>query len=92
MNRAIVQRTFGLFELNKPRAPQLSYGSRFRYDEFNVSRGYIGAYLTSAIIAVGLFSLATFAPVRWLYGRIIPSSGIGPSEAYVPYSVYTSAR
>ncbi|VDB91334.1 unnamed protein product [Peniophora sp. CBMAI 1063] len=81
INRAIVQRTFGLFEISKPKAPRLSYGSRFRYDEFNMSSSVIGAFLTSTILAVGLFSLATFAPVRWLYGRILPTSGNGPSEA-----------
>ncbi|KZV69402.1 NAD-P-binding protein [Peniophora sp. CONT] len=81
MNSAIVQRTFGLLELNKSKAPQLAYGPRFRYEEFNVSRGIIRACLTSALVAVGLFSLAFFAPVRWLFGRVIPSSGNGPTEA-----------
>lgn len=81
MNRAIVERTFGLFELNKSKEPRLSYGPRFRYDEFNISNNVISACLSSAVVALALFSLAFFAPVRWLYGRIIPSSGTGPTDA-----------
>ncbi|VDB91338.1 unnamed protein product [Peniophora sp. CBMAI 1063] len=81
MNRPIVERTFGLFEQNKSKLPHSSYGPRFRYDEFNVSRSSISAYLTSALLATSLLLLGTFAPLRWLFARTIPSSGNGPSEA-----------
>ncbi|KZV69400.1 NAD-P-binding protein [Peniophora sp. CONT] len=82
MNRAIVERTFGLFEANKSKAPQLSYGPQFRYNEFSVSKGIISAYFTSALLALSMLSLA-FAPVRWLFERAIPPSGNGPAEARI---------
>ena len=80
-NRAIVERTFGLFELNKSKTPELSYGTRFRYDEFLVRKGIINAVLTSAIFVLSLFLLAFFAPARWFFKMTIPSSGNGPTEA-----------
>lgn len=80
-DRAIVERTFGLFELNKSKTPQLTYGSQFRYDEFLVRKGIMSAFLTSAAIAFGILSLTFFAPARWLFKNVIPSSGNGPEES-----------
>ncbi|VDB91332.1 unnamed protein product [Peniophora sp. CBMAI 1063] len=81
INRAIVERTFGIFELDKSSTPKQSYGPRFRYDEFLVRKGYVNAFLASMVIAFSLFALVFFAPARWLFRILIPSSGNGPSEA-----------
>ncbi|KZV96731.1 saccharopine dehydrogenase [Exidia glandulosa HHB12029] len=79
-NRAIVHRSWGMFELQAQlfRGPSASYGAKFQYDEFLAASNPLSALLSSITIAIaGLFIL--LPPVRWMIKKAIPP-GSGPSE------------
>ncbi|KAA1476973.1 NAD-P-binding protein [Dentipellis sp. KUC8613] len=83
-NRAIVQRTAGLLEYQAQsssfdRKELQPYGTRFTYDEFLVQSNLISSVVLTLGFALSGFCLAFFAPARWLFKRLIPSTGTGPS-------------
>ncbi|GJE97550.1 saccharopine dehydrogenase-domain-containing protein [Phanerochaete sordida] len=83
-NRAIVQRTWGINELRAMETTSAdarihAYGPKFKYDEFKVCE----SKLSSVILSLGLAFTAVvllIPPFRWLFKRIIPAPGEGPSE------------
>ncbi|KAF8190797.1 Saccharopine dehydrogenase-domain-containing protein [Pholiota molesta] len=86
-NRAIVQRTFGLFELQKQEKKDkesavLSYGPQFVYDEFMVTPGPVSAMLFTVALFVG-FGMLLFKPIRNLVHKFLPQSGEGPTDEYM---------
>ncbi|KAF8963594.1 Saccharopine dehydrogenase-domain-containing protein [Flammula alnicola] len=81
LNRAIVQRTFGLLELEARTSPchLLSYGSTFCYDEFMVTSGTVSALLFTAVLVVG-YSMMLVKPIRAIVEKFLPQSGDGPTD------------
>ncbi|PFH52215.1 hypothetical protein AMATHDRAFT_57582 [Amanita thiersii Skay4041] len=92
-NSAIVQRTFGLLELeamlrktntqtldSEVRARRERYGPLFQYDEFMVTSSVPGALLFSVAFVVTFMSLYALSPVRWLVKKFMPQPGEGPSD------------
>ena len=68
-NKSIVERTWGLHQYaleaaTPERAPLLSYGRNFRYDEFQKTGSVVSAFLLSFVNIVGGLALSLFAPVR----------------------------
>ncbi|KAI0289377.1 Saccharopine dehydrogenase-domain-containing protein [Russula brevipes] len=75
LNRAVVQRTAGLLELARLRAPRagggggasgppVGYGPAFTYTEFAPTGGVVSAFLMSVAIGVTFAALTAIAPVR----------------------------
>ncbi|KAG6878860.1 hypothetical protein C0992_007065 [Termitomyces sp. T32_za158] len=92
-NKKLVQRTFGLLELQKITAAQPgssseaaklarreSYGPSFAYDEFLVMSSRFSAMAFSAVFMTGFMLLARLSPLRWLLKKIVLAPGSGPSE------------
>jgi len=87
-NRAIVQRTWGLFEYTLKQAfhtpsqqeRALAYGPRFKYEEFAVKKSSIIALIAGIVVTSTMF-LMLFPPFRWFLKMVVPASGYGPSEA-----------
>lgn len=85
-NRQLVQRTWGLHELQKYRAaPQSnedklrSYGSQFKYEEFAVMPGVFSSVLLSVTLGVFVLAASFLSPFRWVLKKLAPSPGEGPS-------------
>ncbi|EJD47006.1 saccharopine dehydrogenase [Auricularia subglabra TFB-10046 SS5] len=83
-NRAIIQRSWGLFELQHsglfPSKGFQRYGADFKYDEFLTFSNPITAFLRSVAIMTFSVLLAVLPPVRWLVSKMTPP-GSGPSES-----------
>ncbi|KAJ3573700.1 hypothetical protein NP233_g2257 [Leucocoprinus birnbaumii] len=84
-NKALVQRTFGLLELeartsNSKEAQLGRYGPEFVYDEFMVMPGVISAVSFTVVFLTGFLALAFVQPIRWLAKKFLPKSGEGPSD------------
>ncbi|KAF5363351.1 hypothetical protein D9756_000263 [Leucocoprinus leucothites] len=84
-NKALVQRTFGLLELeartsNAKEARLGRYGPDFVYDEFMVMPGVVSAVTFTAAFVTGFLLIAFVQPVRWLAKKLLPQSGEGPSD------------
>ncbi|KAJ3573696.1 hypothetical protein NP233_g2261 [Leucocoprinus birnbaumii] len=87
VNKALVQRTFGLLELeartsgSSSKEAQLDrYGPDFVYDEFMVTPNVVSAvFITLAVVTVFLL-IALLRPVRWLMKKFSFQSGEGPSD------------
>ncbi|KAI9067472.1 hypothetical protein FKP32DRAFT_1588577 [Trametes sanguinea] len=58
-----------------------AYGTQFRYGEYLVSHGgtYWSAVIASTVMAL-MFSLLYFAPIRWLFKKLVFKPGEGPTE------------
>ncbi|KAF8624483.1 hypothetical protein AX17_007112 [Amanita inopinata Kibby_2008] len=97
-NTAIVQRTFGLLELQaieeekKRPAPakdilttvrKQRYGPLFKYDEFLVTSSAWQAGLLSLAVVIGFISLYAISPIRWLLKKYMPQPGEGPSDEFM---------
>ncbi|KAK2463055.1 hypothetical protein APHAL10511_004710 [Amanita phalloides] len=95
VNVAVVQRTFGLLEVeairDKLRWPsgtqetamvtkKQRYGPSFQYDEFIVTESTFQALLLSLSLLFGLALLMFVPPFRWVVQKIMPKSGEGPSD------------
>ncbi|KAF9562971.1 hypothetical protein CPC08DRAFT_662407 [Agrocybe pediades] len=84
-NRAVVQRTFGLLEMeqkyakDKLQARKSAYGPDFCYDEFMVTSSTLHAVTLVASIIIG-FGMMMIKPVREIAKKFLPQSGSGPSE------------
>ncbi|EKM53778.1 uncharacterized protein PHACADRAFT_260290, partial [Phanerochaete carnosa HHB-10118-sp] len=83
-NRAIVQRTWGINELQalettSSEARTRTYGPKFKYDEFMVQKGKISSVLLSLSLAFTAVCVL-IPPFRWLFKMLIPGPGEGPSE------------
>ncbi|EIN06379.1 hypothetical protein PUNSTDRAFT_136243 [Punctularia strigosozonata HHB-11173 SS5] len=83
VNKAVVQRTWALHTLAACRDPQnnahLDYGKTFTYDEFLTLRSRLASLAMGLGLALtGLCLMIT--PLRWIFKRIVPSPGTGPSE------------
>ncbi|KAG5653801.1 hypothetical protein H0H81_010471 [Sphagnurus paluster] len=94
-NRKVVQRTFGLLEMQARYAESSGanaklleaaqherYGPSFAYDEFLVMPSRLSSVLVSTSFAVLFGLLALVAPFRWIVKKFIPQPGEGPSEEY----------
>ncbi|KAF8058737.1 Saccharopine dehydrogenase-domain-containing protein [Lyophyllum atratum] len=90
-NRKLVQRTFGLLEMqaridaagsveNLKAARRERYGPEFGYDEFLVTPSRLSAVIVSSVVAFGFGMLAMVTPFRWLVQKLMPPPGSGPSE------------
>ncbi|KXN89437.1 hypothetical protein AN958_05599 [Leucoagaricus sp. SymC.cos] len=84
-NKALVQRTFGLLELdartsNSKEAQLGRYGPDFVYEEFMVLPNVFTAVLYTLVFMAGFLILAFVRPVRWLATKLLPQSGEGPSD------------
>ncbi|KAJ7647761.1 Saccharopine dehydrogenase-domain-containing protein [Roridomyces roridus] len=81
-NRAIVQRSWGLFEEAARDDPtHTRYGPSFTYDELFVTSGSMSALFMTLGMAVTA-SLMLLSPVRWfLKNFVLPKAGQGPSES-----------
>ncbi|TFK45010.1 Saccharopine dehydrogenase-domain-containing protein [Crucibulum laeve] len=84
-NRALVQRTYGLLEVqaqtDKSHRAQLErYGPQFNYDEFMVMPSAPIAIGITAAIFIGTVMLALIKPIRILAQNILAKSGSGPSD------------
>ncbi|KAJ7750095.1 Saccharopine dehydrogenase-domain-containing protein [Mycena maculata] len=79
-NRAIVQRSWGLFEAAAAQDPtQLRYGPAFKYDEFLITGGVARALFVTLGITIA-FGALSISPMRWLLKKVLPKPGEGPSE------------
>jgi len=86
-NQAVVQRTWSLHEpqvagvtaTSAKDRRLLSYGPRFKYEEFYMTPNKFGAILWNAVLSLFVVGFL-FPPTRWLLKRILPASGEGPSE------------
>ncbi|KAF9478098.1 saccharopine dehydrogenase [Pholiota conissans] len=83
-NKSVVQRTFGLFELQKREnkdneSALLSYGPRFCYDEFMVTSGPISAVIFTVALVIG-FGMLLCKPIRNFIHILLPQSGDGPTD------------
>ncbi|OSC96785.1 hypothetical protein PYCCODRAFT_1378483 [Trametes coccinea BRFM310] len=58
-----------------------AYGTQFRYAEYLVSNGgtYLSAVIASTFMGL-MFSLLYFAPIRWLFKKLVFKPGEGPTE------------
>ncbi|KAI6101403.1 Saccharopine dehydrogenase-domain-containing protein [Pisolithus croceorrhizus] len=94
VNKQVVQRSWGLFELAS-RSPDLvlpsesfaaqdvsglSYGPTFKYDEFMVLPSRLQAIFVVLFLATVAFAMATLPPARWMARQLMPRSGEGPSD------------
>ncbi|KAJ7721479.1 Saccharopine dehydrogenase-domain-containing protein [Mycena metata] len=80
-NRALVQRTWGLFETESAKDRTLPrYGPAFKYDEFMVTRGPVSAVLLTLGMVIG-FGAFMVSPLRWLLQKFLPKPGEGPSPS-----------
>ncbi|KAG6832098.1 hypothetical protein H0H87_002926 [Tephrocybe sp. NHM501043] len=90
-NKQVVQRTFGLLELQAITAAGSStevikvarrqrYGPSFAYDEFVAMPSRFAAATFSTVFAIGFGLVVLFSPLRWFLKRFIMPSGSGPSE------------
>ncbi|KAF5375563.1 hypothetical protein D9615_009173 [Tricholomella constricta] len=92
-NRKLVQRTFGLLEMEvkNAEAPDTPveairnarrerYGPAFAYDEFLVMPSRLSAVIFSAVFAIGFGMLAYITPIRWIVKKYMRQPGSGPSE------------
>jgi len=89
-NRSLVQRTFGLLELqaleennrshsSTSLAQKERYGPTFAYDEFFVMRSKTSSFFLTVSFVIGLALMAYVAPFRWIV-KFITKSGSGPSD------------
>ncbi|KAG5731966.1 NAD-dependent deacetylase sirtuin-5, partial [Termitomyces sp. T112] len=92
-NTKLVQRTFGLLELQTITATQSGssaeatkiarrerYGSSFAYEEFLIMSSRFSAIAFSTMFMTGFLLLARLSPLRWLLKKFVPAPGSGPSE------------
>ncbi|KAF9462382.1 Saccharopine dehydrogenase-domain-containing protein [Collybia nuda] len=92
-NKALVQRTFGLLELEALKASGSTnsrssvttarrerYGPNFSYDEFIVMPSRLAAIMFSAAFAIGFGMLTFVRPFRWLVKKCMTQPGGGPSD------------
>jgi short subunit dehydrogenase-like uncharacterized protein len=101
-NRAVVQRTWGLHELDARRTAlrmnnntsasaseiqslvaekqRWTYGRQFKYDEFLVMSNAVSAIAFGVVFALGAMALVFIPPVRWLFKKLVPQPGQGPSD------------
>ncbi|KAG6873133.1 hypothetical protein C0995_002507 [Termitomyces sp. Mi166 len=93
-NKKLVQRTFGLLELQRIEASQLglpaevakitrreSYGPSFAYDEFLILPSRFSAIAFSTMFPVSTSPTNLFVTqLRWLLKKFLPAPGSGPSE------------
>ncbi|KAG5349342.1 hypothetical protein C0989_004483 [Termitomyces sp. Mn162] len=95
-NTKLVQRTFGLLELQTITATQSGssaeatkiarrerYGSSFAYEEFLIMSSRFSAIAFSTMFMTGFLLLARLSPLRWLLKKFVPAPGSGPSEESV---------
>ncbi|KDR76288.1 hypothetical protein GALMADRAFT_473621 [Galerina marginata CBS 339.88] len=80
-NKAVIQRTFGLLEMqardSKAKDAQLArYGPEFCYDEFMGTSGTMSALVFTAAL---IFSFGMLM-VRYVAKKLLPQSGEGPSD------------
>ncbi|KZP18410.1 hypothetical protein FIBSPDRAFT_595724, partial [Athelia psychrophila] len=90
-NRQIVQRTWGLQELEEralslrggvdlAEQKRLTYGPHLRYDEFIAMPNRIIAAAFSFIFFLTFGALAKISPLRWLMKKLVTQPGSGPSD------------
>ncbi|GAA5887624.1 hypothetical protein JCM6882_001474 [Rhodosporidiobolus microsporus] len=79
-NTQIVRRSWGILESADPSSRVLSYGPKFRYNEFLKTGGRISALLLSLTMYIGFASLYLLPPLRALVARFGPQPGTGPSK------------
>jgi short subunit dehydrogenase-like uncharacterized protein len=86
VDKAVVQRSWGLFERaaqanpDDAQAKENSYGPELVYDEFfETGNKLFGALFTAVLVLMVL--LAAFWPTRWLMKKLLPQPGTGPSES-----------
>ncbi|KIM40396.1 hypothetical protein M413DRAFT_446577 [Hebeloma cylindrosporum] len=82
-NRALVQRTFGLLEMqNRGKADEKKYGPDFCYDEFQATSGTLSAWFLTTALIVG-FTALLIKPLRLIAKKFLPQSGDGPSDEFM---------
>jgi len=83
-NIAVVQRTFGLFEVYHAEHGSdndgICYGPDLIYTEFLRARNSFTAFFSSISLALSFASLL-FKPTRYLFSKLVPKQGDGPSES-----------
>ncbi|KAH9485646.1 Putative trans-acting enoyl reductase [Psilocybe cubensis] len=83
-NKAIVERSFGLLEIQnltaKNKDSQIArYGPQFSYHEFMVTSGAVSAIVLTATLLIG-FGLLLVKPIRHVAKAFLPKSGDGPTD------------
>lgn len=91
INRALVQRTFGLLELqaldesNRSNTPMRlatkeRYGPTFAYDEFLAMRSKTWGFFLMMSCVVGMALMTYITPIRWVVQKLIPKLASRPSD------------
>lgn len=85
VNKAMVQRTFGLLELeartsNTKEIQSGRYGPAFVYEEFMIMSGTVPAILFTMVFVAGVLLLVVLQPVYFVVKKFLPQSGDGPSD------------
>ncbi|KAG6329381.1 hypothetical protein ID866_9707 [Astraeus odoratus] len=94
VNKQVVQRSWGLFELATRSTeivfpPEVSslgdlsllpYGPAFKYEEFMVLSSRFHALLVVLFLVTVAFAMAVLPPARWVARRLMPKSGEGPTD------------
>lgn len=73
VNKAVVERSWGLLENGK------LYGPNFSYAEYMRVKGFVTGVLLHYAFVFGALALV-FPPVRWLAKRLVTQPGQGPSK------------
>ncbi|KIY65015.1 hypothetical protein CYLTODRAFT_492651 [Cylindrobasidium torrendii FP15055 ss-10] len=82
VNRAIVQRSYGLLELqhtlsHSKASERARYGTQFTYSEFHIMPTRFKAFMHSLTLILMAWAFAT-GPIRAIIKRYLPKSGHGP--------------
>lgn len=75
-------------DLSASERKQLTYGPAFKYTEFQVAKSKVSGVLASLGLILGMMSLL-IPPIRWLFKKLAPKSGEGPSPEYVFLSSFS---
>jgi hypothetical protein len=85
VNKKIVYRTWGLFEVRALSStsshtdPQaIRYGPNFEYEECDQTPGRVAAFLFTLLVMSGLAAIQYLPPIRWFLRRYGPQPGSGP--------------
>ena len=81
VNRAIVQRTWGLLDEGK------YYGPNFIYHEYSTVRNRLVGALVHLAITLGMVALA-FPPFRWVMRKLVLAPGQGPNEEAAKHELF----
>lgn len=76
-DRAIVERTWGLFSQNPAKKDEF-YGPNFHFSEYLRVRNWLSGLLVHLGISIAGFLFVVFPPLRWLAKKLVFAQGEGP--------------